>query len=936
MLLTLLLVGRCLSLSCAFISEQTPTEAIAGLQQTTDLQLLTLQDWNNRTNCEQALMFDFLSDLQQSLALRELMECRDCIINGNSYELEGKLLFPCEEEQQAAIITMLGSLSIHEALLICDSAYRVSSVFAQSTNLQISILRISEELSPSSLDLLARRTIKAKSVMALLLCVGSQLALKFLRVLKDCELGHPVIVVLTKEASWFDRAETPDLPGGILFIAHSGCEYAASYTEVVTCRVRRFSSSMNNDESFAVLQLIQGSAELVGYMNSKSISICMECLKWAPVPSPGTRMVTLQFSFNNGTANPRGTTNTGEEQFYLGALLAVADINENKEILPFSNLEVFNVSLGLSEFASDWVTQQLAGVTKKDLGLAFLHGHYSNVAIPLYSFLTDMHFEHPQIGADNSSPAFSSPAFPYYSRVTVSGAYTGVMFARFIRHYGWTRFGLLHCDDLYCTQLAQAMKEAAKEARLDIVTNASTRVLPTDMPSYPSELLPVFQQLIDSKARVVVLIMYGTTLNYCLEVLYDLGMRRGDLLFLPVMWLVPSLFEDTDERVKKRKELLSGAVQIYPGAFIGPMGRDIEERFRQRYGLEPAHFACTNYDAVLLLAHTLDYLQTSGAAYEQASVLNHSLRKARFIGCSGDVSLVEGDRQPSVFDIQNVVVETEDKVRIKTVGAYKPLGTVLFSFTQNITWPDGTSKVPGDTRLNPLDCPFEPKDMHEFLPAYALEVSCFVLFGVLTVAATTFIWKKRWHKDASVLLKRTEISFEDYLLFASIGIEAVQYVYIGPALPEWLFEADRLLVFVEWDLRRMFVKSRKLLVVGVAASLGAVSLWLCLLLAAALRIHCEVIQLGYRLLPLIGNVCFIPIVTTLLSLFHCGQAASASKDVGFADTYLLDDCYLHCWSGLHLGLAVPWLFMCPQLYICAPSGRRRRKLCTSQFHPHIS
>lgn len=905
MLLPLLFVGRCLSLFCAFISEQTPSETIAGLQETTDLQVLSLHDWGNRTSCEQALVFDFLSDLKLSLTLRELIECRDCIVNGNSYELEGKFLFPSEEEEHAAIITLFGRLSIPEVLLVCDSSTRISSVFAQSTSLQVSILHISEELSPSSLNLLARKTIKAKSVVALLLCVGSQLALKFLHVLKNCQLGYPVIVVLAKQASLFDRAETPDLPGGILFIADSGCEYAASYTEVVACRVRQFSSSVDNNNSFSVLQLIQGSAELVGSITSKSLSICLECLKWAPVPTPGTRMLTLQFSFNNGTANPKGATNTGEEQFYLGALLAVADINENKEMLPFSNLEVFNVSLGLSEFAPNWVRQQLAGVTTKDLGLAFLHGHYSNVAIPLYSFLTDMHFALPQIGADNSSPALSSPAFPYYSRVTVSGAYTGVMFARIIRHYGWTRFGLLNCDDLYCSQLAQAMKEAAKEARLDIVTHESARVLPTDMSSYPFELLPVFQQLIDSKARVVVLIMYGTTLSYCLEVLYDLGMRRGDLLFLPVMWLVPSLFEGTDEQVKKRKELLSGAVQVYPGAFIGPMGRDIAERLRQRYGMEPAHFACTNYDAVLLLAHTLDYLQTSGAAYEQASVLNHSLRKARFTGCSGDVSLVEGDRLPSVFDIQNVVVETEDKVKIKTVGAYKPLGTVLFSFTQNITWPDGTSKVPGDTRLNPLDCPFEPKDMHEFLPAYALEVSCFVLFGLLTVATTTLIWKKCWHKDASVLMERSEISFEDYLLFASIGIEAIQYAYIGPSLPEWLFEADRLLVFVDWDLRRMFAKSRKLLVMGAAASLGAVSLWLCLLLAAALKFHCEILQLAYRLLPLLGNVCFIPIVTTLLSLFHCGQAASASQDVGFADTYLLDDCYLNCWRGLHLGLAVP-------------------------------
>jgi len=154
-----------------------------------------------------------------------------------------------------------------------------------------------------------------------------------------------------------------------------------------------------------------------------------------------------------------------------------------------------------------------------------------------------------------------------------------------------------------------------------------------------------------------------------------------------------------------------------------------------------------------------------------------------------------------------------------------------------------------NTRFNPIDCPFEP--MKEFWPAQALEVVCFVLFELLAIIIIGLIWHKYWRKNASVLQGRIEISFEDYILFTVIGVEALQYCYLGPVLPQWLIEADRFLVFVDWDLQRVFTRSRKLLVVEVAISLGAVGVWLC----------------------------FFPIVMPLLSLFQCGQAASTSAGV---------------------------------------------------------
>lgn len=881
------------------ISEQTPAKITQAIQQA-EIPVQTIYT----ENLDEVLVFDFLYNRQKSLALREELRCSTCIINGNPYWLESAALLPSLEDQYAAIVALLKILSISEVLLIRGPT---ENVLFKGNDIISTTLEVSEEISNHALELLARRVIKAQSVRTLVLCAEGELALRLLQVLEASRLDYPITILLVQKASWFNKSLTPTLPGGILFITSQGCESAGSLTSVIACRIRQRIADVLETSSFTVLQLQSESSELVGSVYQDHAFLCFECLRWIPVSPVVTKVATLRFSFNNGIINPNGVIAPEEAQYYWGADLAVADINQSTELLPFCKLLIFNVSLGLFEFNAEWARQQLAQVTPADLGLAFLHGHYSNVAIPLYSFLTSFNFTRPQIAADNSSPLLSAATFPHYARVTISSAYVGVMYARFIKHYGWTRFSLLHCDDLYCTQLAKVLEQAATEYGLEIVTNASTRMLPTNMTSYPYDYMHVFRELVDSKVRIVVLAMYGKTLTYCIEALYDLGMRRGDLLFLPVMWLVPQLFDDAAEDVHKRKELLSGALQIYPGAFLGPLGRDIQTRFQKVYGMEPAHFACTNYDAVLLLAHCLDYLRARGAAYEDTNVLSQELRKARFIGCTGEVTLQEGERLPAVFDITNVVVEESGKVTILKVGLFKPLSTVLLSFSRNVTWPDGTSIVPGDTRVNLLDCPFEYKDMREYWPAKALEAGSFILFGLLGLLVTVLIWRKCWHKGALAMQGRAEISLEDYLLYAAIGAEGVQYCYLGPHLQEWCFEAQRFLVFVDWDLRRLFVHSRKLLIISVATSLGAVGLWIGLLLAAALRLRCTLAQLGYYLLPQLGNVCFLPILVSLLSLLQCGQAASPQDSPRLADTYVLEDCYLQCWGGLHLGLTIPAL-----------------------------
>lgn len=79
--------------------------------------------------------------------------------------------------------------------------------------------------------------------------------------------------------------------------------------------------------------------------------------------------------------------------------------------------------------------------------------------------------------------------------------------------------------------------------------------------------------MIDSDAVIVLLVSHSADVPYMIEMFYDLGMRRGDLMFIGVEWLnIEILSKSTDEVTIKVKELLKGAIEFFPSGFIGEVG----------------------------------------------------------------------------------------------------------------------------------------------------------------------------------------------------------------------------------------------------------------------------------------------------------------------------------------------------------------------------
>jgi hypothetical protein len=73
-------------------------------------------------------------------------------------------------------------------------------------------------------------------------------------------------------------------------------------------------------------------------------------------------------------------------------------------------------------------------------------------------------------------------------------------------------------------------------------------------------------------------------------------------------------------------------------------------------------------------------------------------------------------------------------------------------------------------------------------------------------------------------------------------------------------------------------------------------------------------QISEYLLPIIGDVGFLPIISILLDVFVCDQAYTESGDPEMTDSILARDCHENCWTGVHVYYA-PMSFIGLVLYV---------------------
>lgn len=620
----------------------------------------------------------------------------------------------------------------------------------------------------------------------------------------------------------------------------------------------------------------------------------------------------LEISFNSGLENPTIPPTTSAAAFYLGQHLGVQAVNQRTDLLPHHTLVSNDVAFGATEWKEDWAVPRILASREK-LGLAHVTGYASAVVVGCMAAFTRYNVTRPVIGSTNSLVELgNSTTFPLFARNGISIFYFAGLFARILPEIGWMKCAVLYGDDSFGLGLYAAFKTFSQYSHIEIINNATLRQIPSyaSKETYRRNYTAHLSELFRCNARIVIIFLLDPAPQYLLELLFDLGARRGDFI-ITGPWISPYYFTTgSPNNVMKRREVLEGTVGVSPAGYIGDIGKELRRTIEAAYSIEPHVFMCLYYDSVLALAYALDACIQLGLDYEKPAQLMKVLRETRFHGCSGFVSWLSGsnDRTYVDYSFASVVRDpVSGNFSFKTVGLYSPTSLLLFNFTDSFTFADGGSVPPPDLRITHGKCPFEEKLVKSFPPGENVMIGvCMGIVGITMVFSAVLFTKVR--KSRLLPIKRREISVNDVVFMGTIGLEAVQLAAIGPDFKSLNGLVTRLARTLVMDIDDIISFNNGVYWLALNVAFGCVLAWGVLLIFAYLKAAkqckdwcvCEFMaEIADTSLPLLGNVCFLPLLFVLIDVYACDHVVGYGH-LSYTDSILARDCYVHCWGEVHI------------------------------------
>lgn len=279
---------------------------------------------------------------------------------------------------------------------------------------------------------------------------------------------------------------------------------------------------------------------------------------------------------------------------------------------------------------------------KDNIGVTFLSPSFSAGALGYITTFRALGLSTPQIGAGSRNHRLSSKElYPEFMRVISSSDYFSYVIPKFVYQFGWKNVAVI-ANEVTENSIYDSFIKECEKLNIKIINDLNKRVIGYNYDRSSFDIYKdVFQGVIDSKARVVVMLISNPDYLHVCEGLYDLGLRRGDII--PIFFTrtggVQIFANEDTKNVIKRKEIIQGSFSVYGFEYIGHYGLEIEQKIADAFGEQHTSYKCFSFDAFMLAANGIDFSINRGDDYEDPSVLNKNLRKQRFTGCSGTVSI---------------------------------------------------------------------------------------------------------------------------------------------------------------------------------------------------------------------------------------------------------------------------------------------------------
>ena len=618
--------------------------------------------------------------------------------------------------------------------------------------------------------------------------------------------------------------------------------------------------------------------------------------------SSGKAAITI--SIANGTHEIYNLYTFGQfAYFYEGANYAIMRSNAYNDI-PNFYLQAFPTDCGINLYDPYYYGTCYSSI-KSDLGVAYVS---SFVELPCYGTLEtlrELEVNIPQISPfaqgdilDNSTP------FPEFLKLTVPTSRYVANAMVYIESLGWNTAVLLVTDD------PQSMREYMIVQQT--YTNRFTIANPSDKQIFPANYTredfetyrSYFQAAKDTRCRYFIIAAVDRGL--IIEGLYDVGLRKGDFVYItdPTVFSVLSGVEE--QYLIKRQELLLDSFAVTYREFAGDLGETLAEEMGAIF--PSISYMCLAYDTVSVIKEAIIYTIAQGNDFEDLDALQRVMRNNKLTGCLGTIFFGQGANTRSSAQFLLLQIRNDNG----NWNLYPVIILDLFS-SQIVTviappeWPTGNTTVPSMLRpFNP--CPFDSFEIIDAPKAkgvlYALS-ACFFIVACISACAR-YRFSRRSYKP---LLSKQIISFADMLYISYFVFQFLQLLAGGPDQEPYKYILNNFQVFISLDFSlyyklqfqdfwRLFYSIFACTVTWIVLCLVTIFKWE---VTFEHNFFCGRIQLLIEyVLPILGHIGFMPILSMLMNIFLCDNAIGDSV----TDAYFTSDCTVFCYTGQHKVLAV--------------------------------
>ena len=533
--------------------------------------------------------------------------------------------------------------------------------------------------------------------------------------------------------------------------------------------------------------------------------------------------------------------------------------------------------------------------------IAYLSAYWTQTTISTLFSLRALRVYLPQVSPGGLSDYLNQQSiYPEYIKLT--GKFD-VFLSNFIflfRFYNWKDVMILVSNTstniIFYNQVYQVLGSMG----IKIVNTEETRFIPEsytrdDFENYKQ----LFAQIKSLQCRILLLLL--TDPGFIFEALYDIGLRKGDLIVVANTRIHFTLLSSVPKNYQaKREEIYTGALISNNIEYEGEYGQLIEKELRKKNKL--IINMCMTYDGFKTISNSAKYLILKGEDYEDHSIFMNTMRTQKFIGCSGEVFFIPSENsrnKPWLGLLQLVINSTTSEFDFVQIAKFNKFAVIAAELINNPVWPTGEDSVPSNYRVSDV-CLYKNTSQS---PKSFLVLYIFSFISMIVVIISSYFSMKKFENEVTAISNNVHLSYSEIFHYFFIVCHFFQILALEPSGGLLNKTTNKLnlklgLDFLEafdWKLEDYWKFYLILIAIMAAYIIETVTIVIIDKFCVRIMNSWSFFKFSIEyILPLAGHLGFMPLILMMISIFKC-ESQDDSYDLVFSK-----DCTKFCYKGKHL------------------------------------